>query len=70
MAKELYVDQSRCQGHARCWAFAPETFEIDDQGYSHVIPGREGSYDEENVKKAIRNCPERAILIRETGEDA
>lgn len=66
MAKELYVDLGRCQGHARCWAFAPETFEIDEKGYAYVKPGREGSYDEENVRKAIKNCPERSILIRET----
>ena len=59
---ELWVDPARCQGHARCWALAPETFEIDEEGYSHVIAGREDSGDEPNVRKAIRNCPERAIL--------
>jgi|TARA_B100000378_G_scaffold89755_1_gene70971 ferredoxin len=42
---------------------APETFFIDDEGYGHVIEGREGSYEEENVRKAIRNCPERAIKV-------
>lgn len=42
---------------------APETFSIDDDGYGHVIEGREGSYAEENVRKAIRNCPERAIKV-------
>lgn len=65
MTKQVKVDLSRCQGHARCFAIAPETFEIDDQGYGHVIEGREGSYDEENVRKAIRNCPERAIVVLE-----
>jgi ferredoxin len=61
---EIYVDGARCQGHARCWALAPETFEIDEEGYGKVIPGRENSGDELNVRKAIRNCPERAILER------
>lgn len=42
---------------------APETFRIDGEGYSHVIEGREGAYEEEAVKKAIRNCPERAIKV-------
>lgn len=65
MTKELYVDPNRCQGHARCWALAPETFGIDDEGYAFILPGREGSYDEENVQKAIRNCPERTITVRE-----
>ncbi|GAB2572063.1 ferredoxin [Leucobacter ruminantium] len=65
MAKELFIDLNRCQGHARCWALAPETFGIDDEGYAYVLPGREESYDEENVRKAIKNCPERSILIRD-----
>lgn len=60
---ELWVDPARCQGHARCWMIAPETFRIDGEGYSHVIEGREGAYEEEAVKKAIRNCPERAIKV-------
>ncbi|WP_440711777.1 ferredoxin [Herbiconiux sp. YIM B11900] len=60
---ELWVDPARCQGHARCYMIAPDTFLIDDEGYAHVVKGREGSYEEEHVKKAIRNCPERAIKI-------
>lgn len=60
---EMVVDPARCQGHARCFMLAPESFRIDDDGYGHVIEGREQSFDEENVKKAIRNCPERAIKV-------
>ncbi len=65
MAKQLSIDLTRCQGHARCWAFAPETFGIDDEGYSYILPGAEGAVDTENVRKAIKNCPERAIVIRD-----
>lgn len=65
MAKKLIVDLKRCQGHARCYALAPETFAIDDEGYGYVIEGREGSFDEVNVQKAIKNCPERAIVLIE-----
>jgi len=65
MAKQLSIDLTRCQGHARCWAFAPETFGIDDEGYSYILPGAEGTVDTENVRKAIKNCPERAIVIRD-----
>lgn len=68
---ELYVDQTRCQGHARCYMLAPETFEIDEEeGFARVIEGREQSFTEEKVRKAIRNCPERAIKVRgEDGQD-
>lgn len=70
MSKEVYVDAKRCQGHARCWAIAPETFGIDDEGFGFVFPGREGSAEEANVQKAIKNCPERAIKVRDSGEES
>ncbi|MCI1017331.1 ferredoxin [Microbacterium sp. C5A9] len=66
---KIWVDPARCQGHARCFMIAPETFFIDDEGYGHVVEGREGAFEEENTRKAIRNCPERAIKLIET-EDA
>jgi ferredoxin len=62
----LEVDPNLCQGHARCFVLAPETFRLDDEGYSHVIEGREQSFNEENVIKAIKNCPERAIRVVDT----
>lgn len=59
------VDPNRCQGHARCIAFAPEVFTIDDDGYSHVREGKgRVSPDlQEAVRKASSNCPECAIVI-------
>jgi len=64
MAK-LKVNSERCQGHARCFVLAPETFTLDEEGYAQIIEGREHSHDEENVRKAMRSCPERAIEIIE-----
>jgi acetylornithine deacetylase/succinyl-diaminopimelate desuccinylase-like protein/ferredoxin len=29
----IIVHRDRCQGHARCWAMAPEICELDDEGY-------------------------------------
>ncbi len=59
------VDPKRCHGHARCIVFAPESFEFDELGYSHV---REDNEDvkpehEEAIRKAAANCPEKAIII-------
>lgn len=58
------VDTDRCQGHARCLAFAPEVFDFDDEGYAFV-PDGEADRDDlgEDVKLAVANCPERAIVI-------
>ncbi|WP_040831258.1 ferredoxin [Nocardia jiangxiensis] len=58
------VDSDRCQGHARCLAFAPDTFDFDDEGYASVPEDRD-SYVEipDSVRQAAAGCPERAIAI-------
>jgi ferredoxin len=60
------VDPERCQGHARCLAFAPDVFDFDDEGYSFV-PEARSRYDElpESVRLAVANCPERAIVVKD-----
>lgn len=60
------VDGERCQGHARCLAYAPDVFDFDDEGYAFV-PEDKRIYDElpENVRQAVANCPERAIVVSE-----
>jgi ferredoxin len=59
------VDPARCQGHARCIAFAPETFDLDDEGYSFVRPGCADVAPEReaSVARAVENCPEQAIAV-------
>ncbi|MCC6482086.1 MAG: ferredoxin, partial [Sphingomonadaceae bacterium] len=27
------VDAGKCQGHARCWSWAPNLFQLNDEGY-------------------------------------
>ena len=57
----------RCQGHARCIVFAPDTFEIDNEGYAFIKEGREivSEADAAVVLRAANNCPERAIDVIE-----
>jgi ferredoxin len=31
----MTVNRERCQGHARCFALAPELFELDEWGNAH-----------------------------------
>lgn len=64
----VHVDRDKCQGHNRCFALAPELFEIDEYGYSSevndgVVP--EGL--EDTARLAVANCPEYAISIAEGG---
>jgi ferredoxin len=62
----IEVDQSKCQGHSRCYAIASEVFDVDDYGQSHARnDGDVPSGMEEKVRLAIANCPEFAITVIE-----
>lgn len=60
------VETEKCQGHNRCYALAPELFDVDDYGYATevgdgiVAPGLE-----DKARLAASNCPEFAIVIDE-----
>jgi ferredoxin len=58
----LRIDPERCQGHARCFALAPDLFDIDDYGQSSVHSDGVVPADREDAARlAIANCPEFAI---------
>ena len=65
-AMRVHVDTEKCQGHNRCYALAPELFDVDDYGTAVVIG--DGSVPpelEEKAHLAVANCPEYAISITE-----
>ena len=39
----VHVDPEKCQGHNRCYALAPELFDVDDLGYAHELQRRRGA---------------------------
>jgi ferredoxin len=58
----VHVDPEKCQGHNRCYALAPELFDVDDLGNASergdgVVPPEL----EEKARLAVANCPEYAI---------
>lgn len=60
---KIQVDSSKCQGHARCFALAPDLFDIDEYGMSTVKgDGNVPTALEERARLAIANCPEFAIV--------
>jgi ferredoxin len=62
----VHVDPARCQGHNRCYAIAPELFEVDDEGNaSELNDGAVPEALEEKARLAVANCPEYAISISE-----
>ena len=62
----VIVDSEKCQGHNRCYALAPELFDVDDFGQALVIGDGIVAPDLENkARLAVANCPEFAISIVE-----
>ena len=60
------VDGDKCQGHNRCYAIAPELFDVDDLGYAHELnDGVVPSALEDKARLAVANCPELAIRLEE-----
>ena len=62
----VIIDPDKCQGHNRCYALAPELFDVDDYGQAlvrndgEVPPGLEAK-----ARLAVANCPEFAIIIED-----
>lgn len=60
----IILDNSKCEGHGRCYALAPELFDADDEGYSVLkVTGEVPPESEEHANLAAANCPEFAISI-------
>jgi ferredoxin len=58
------VDANKCEGHNRCFALAPDLFEIDEYGNAKALNDGVLSRDEEaKAVLAAENCPEFAIEI-------
>ena len=61
---KVKVDRERCQGHTRCYAVAPELFELDDLGNAHEVgDGLVPPELEERARLAEANCPEEAVSV-------
>jgi ferredoxin len=63
---QVHVDAEKCQGHNRCYALAPELFDVDDLGNAHELnDGKVPPELEDKARLAAANCPEYAIAISE-----
>jgi enoyl-CoA hydratase len=66
---KIRIDRSKCVGHGRCGAVAPELYPLDDEGYISiegfdVPPGQETL-----ARRGARACPERIITVVEEEEE-
>jgi ferredoxin len=65
---QITFDRSACQGHNRCYALAPELFDVDDEGYAILRVPNGATVAAELEGKArlcADNCPEFAIGVKE-----
>jgi ferredoxin len=65
---KVHIDAGLCQGHGRCYDLAPDLFSDDEEGYGQVIAdGVVPAAKQDDARRAVLNCPERAIgVVEET----
>jgi len=59
---EIAVDREKCMGSGNCAYWAPQVFDLDDDGLAIVVGDPSGG--EDRVQLAARNCPTEAITVR------
>jgi ferredoxin len=61
----VHVDNSKCAGHAQCYAVDPDLFPVDDSGYSILQEHEVKPEDEEKTREGVAACPEMALILEE-----
>jgi ferredoxin len=59
------VDNSKCAGHAQCYAVDPDLFPLDDSGYSILEEHEVQPEDEQKTRDGVAACPEMALILEE-----
>jgi ferredoxin len=60
-AEVIVIDREACMGSGNCGYWAPNVFDLDDDGIAIVIGDLAGN--EELVRVALENCPTSAIRL-------
>jgi ferredoxin len=62
---EIKIDTERCMGSGNCMFWAPDTFDLADEGHSVVTDPL--ATDEERLRVAAQGCPVGAITLWRDG---
>ena len=62
---KIRLEQSKCVGHAQCYAVDPELFPIDESGYSILEERQVRPEDEELMRDGVAACPEIALILED-----
>ena len=66
MALEISIDRERCMGSGNCSFWAPNVFDLDDDGIAIVVDP--AGDPEDKIVLAGQGCPTQAISISRDGE--
>jgi ferredoxin len=64
---DVRIDWDRCMGSGNCVFWAPETFDLSDEGHAMVLDG--AAPDEVRVRIAAEGCPVGAISLWRDGAE-
>jgi ferredoxin len=62
---KVRLEQSKCVGHAQCYAVDPELFPIDESGYSTLEEHEVRPEDAQLIRDGVAACPEMALILEE-----
>ena len=60
---KVRVDAATCVGHGRCYELAPDVFGEDERGHCRLLREDVPAELQEQARRGVSNCPERAIEI-------
>jgi ferredoxin len=64
---EVRIDRDRCMGSGNCVFWAPDTFDLSEDGHA-VVTDAEAT-DEERLRIAAQGCPVGAISLWRDGAE-
>ena len=60
---KVLLDREKCTGLGMCESFAPDHFEIDDDGSLIVLNDQVAEVDRDAIEAAIDSCPTAALRL-------
>lgn len=64
---DIKIDWDRCMGSGNCMFWAPDTFDLSEDGHAVVIDAT--ATDEERLRIAAQGCPVGAISLWRNGAE-
>jgi ferredoxin len=61
----IVSDRNKCEGLGMCEAMAHEFFEVDDDGFVHILDENPGEEHRKELLAAIASCPVSALTLKD-----